>query len=474
MPDEDLVVSKSVMTVDGDNIAVSFGFTKVDKENRTVSGIATADNIDQEGDIIDFDGSKQAFKKWIGNIREMHGTKAVGKAVSHKEVVVKDSEGNVYQGFEVTSYISKGAQDTWEKILDGTLQGYSIGGRVLEKVKEFHKTNGKVVNRIKKYALTELSVVDNPCNPLAQFTMIKTVGGKPELSDVFVENDTVFYCETDEIAKIGEADCSVCGEPMHEIGFVQAADFTAEEVSKMIDSYELKKVVGEVKEDTLQNNNNYDNVDHMELTNDQKQSLIGKFATWLFNSSNTSTTSNNISYTFAVNTNTEMEDVSKTVEATEVEAETEGKEEVMEKNDTVAEEVTETVEEVTTEEVIEKAETVEEEVTTPALDLSSLLEEVKKSVSTAVAGAADGWKADFSVFGSKLDDLTGNVERVSKRLDDLEERVNSMGAVKKSIDADTSEEEEEVITKSAPVEDNSAWGNMFLPQGIIESLGYKN
>lgn len=465
---------KSTLSTDGENISISFGFTKIDKEKRTVTGVATADNIDLEDDIIDYAGSKEAFKTWVGNIREMHGTKAVGKAVSSKEVVVRDEQGNTYNGFEVTSYISKGAQDTWEKILDGTLAGYSIGGRVLEKVKEFHKTNGKVVSRVKKYLLTELSVVDNPCNPLAQFTMIKGVGGGDAEVTMVVDTETVFYCSKCEIAAVNDSECSGCAGDMAEIGYIESeAQFSAEVVNKMIGDYDLKKSERsgmvfsttniEAKEVShnniegvnLHNNNEDAIVNTMELTSEQKTTLMGKFAKWLFGAEGTE-------LTVPLAVAEETEEVTKAVEA-EVEAD-ETKEEIMEKSETT-EVATEVTEEVT--ETVEKS----VEATTPALDMNALVEAINKSVSTAVSGAADGWKADFSVFGSKLDDLTGNVERVSKRLEDLETRVDSMGAVKKSIDVEA-EEEVEVIEKSATSND-SLWGNSFVPQNVIEALGYQ-
>lgn len=465
-------IKKSVLSVDGDVMTVSFGFTKVDKRNRMVTGVATADNIDQEDDIIDFEASQEAFKSWIGNIREMHGSKAVGKAVNSKEVMVKAETGEVFSGFEVTSYISKGANDTWEKILDGTLTGYSIGGRVLEKVKEFHKSKGKVVSRIKKYVLTELSVVDNPCNPLAAFTMIKGVGGGDmTATDLVADTEIVFYCAKDELAKSGESGCSICGEEMVEIGFIESMDdFTSDTIGKMIESSDLKKQrdgeifttenieAREVSHDNLkgvnlQNNNESDKVLDMEFSEGQKETIMGRLSKFLFGSDDSNTS-----------TEIPVEGIEKSVEA-EAETAESDKEEVLmeEKNETVAE-------------TPEETETVTEEVTkseTPALDVSALLSEINKSVSSAVAGAADGWKADFSVFGSKLDDLTGNVERVSKRLEDLENRVDSMGAVKKSIDAETEVEEEVVIEKSAPAE-TSMWGNSFVPQNIIEALGYRS
>jgi hypothetical protein len=152
-------------------------FTKVDQERRVVVGIATADNIDKADDIVDFNASVDAFNNWIGNIREMHGPKAVGKALSYRPVDFVSEDGVEYKGIEVEAYVSKGAEDTWQKVLDGTLTGFSIGGMVQKVKAEYHTTMKKMVRRIVKYSLGELSLVDNPCNPAAQISVVKSYNG---------------------------------------------------------------------------------------------------------------------------------------------------------------------------------------------------------------------------------------------------------------------------------------------------------
>lgn len=153
---------------------LSFPIDMVKKEERIVSGIATADNIDKSGDIVEFEASLEAFKKWGGNIREMHAPIAVGKAISYEPVEITSDDGNKYRAIKVSAYISKGAQDTWEKVLDGTLKAFSIGGKVIEKIESTEKMHrGRPVNIIKQYMLGELSLVDNPANALATVDIIK-------------------------------------------------------------------------------------------------------------------------------------------------------------------------------------------------------------------------------------------------------------------------------------------------------------
>ena len=157
-----------------ENFNLSFPIDMIKKEQRIVSGIATADNIDKSGDIVEFSASLEAFQNWGGNIREMHAPIAVGKAVSFEPIEITSEDGTKYNAIKVDAYISKGAQDTWEKILDGTLKAFSIGGKIMEKIESAEKMfRGKPVNIIKKYTLGELSLVDNPANALAIVDIIK-------------------------------------------------------------------------------------------------------------------------------------------------------------------------------------------------------------------------------------------------------------------------------------------------------------
>jgi len=156
------------------NFTLDFPISFIKKEERIVVGIATADNIDKTGDVVDFEASLEAFENWAGNIREMHSPIAVGKAIKYEPIRVKSEDGEEYNAIKVEAYISKGAQDTWEKVLDGTLRAFSIGGSIVEKKMDSTRMfRGKPVNIIKKYRLGELSLVDNPANALATVDIIK-------------------------------------------------------------------------------------------------------------------------------------------------------------------------------------------------------------------------------------------------------------------------------------------------------------
>ena len=80
-----MTISKAQWDSDGDNLRLSMPFSKVDKERRMVSGFATLDNVDKQNDIVTTDASLKAFKKFRGNIREMHQPVSVGIMVDFKE-----------------------------------------------------------------------------------------------------------------------------------------------------------------------------------------------------------------------------------------------------------------------------------------------------------------------------------------------------------------------------------------------------
>lgn len=157
-----------------DNLNFSFPITMIKTEQRIVCGVATADNVDKSNDIVDFSASEIAFKNWQGNIREMHAPIAVGKAISYKPLKLKGEDGQEYNAIQVEAYISKGAEATWQKVLDGTLRAFSIGGRITKKeVMEGKMHNGRPISIIKEYDLGELSLVDNPANAMATIDLVK-------------------------------------------------------------------------------------------------------------------------------------------------------------------------------------------------------------------------------------------------------------------------------------------------------------
>ncbi len=134
--------------------------TRVDAERREIELCATSEALDAHGTIFDYAASKDAFTRWLGNVREMHERRAVGRRVA---VRCDDEARRVF----VRLRISRGAQDTWEKVLDGTLRGASIGASDVVWRRERRAVAGRSrwVNVATRYDLAELSLVDNPSNP---------------------------------------------------------------------------------------------------------------------------------------------------------------------------------------------------------------------------------------------------------------------------------------------------------------------
>jgi hypothetical protein len=133
---------------------IFFDIQKVDFEERIVKGYASTEAVDMAGEIV----SKQAiadalndFMKY-GNVREMHVNSAAG--VVEKAMVDE-------KGLYITAKVVD--DSAWKKVTTGVYKGFSIGGRVLS----------KVGNMITKLLLTEISLVDRPCNPEAVFDLYK-------------------------------------------------------------------------------------------------------------------------------------------------------------------------------------------------------------------------------------------------------------------------------------------------------------
>jgi hypothetical protein len=160
----------------------------------------------------------------------MHQPLAVGKMVSFREDKYFDPETKkFYSGVYVSAYVSKGAQDTWEKVLDGTLSGFSIGGRMNKYDDAYDDTTNSPIRIIKEYDLMELSLVDTPANQFANILSVQKVDGidvvKGDSLNVEIEN--VFWDPESGVVKISENDTEVSpttGNPMQNIGFVEKND----------------------------------------------------------------------------------------------------------------------------------------------------------------------------------------------------------------------------------------------------------
>jgi hypothetical protein len=168
-----------------ESLSVYLPITRVDATSRMVTGQATVEKPDAYGTIFGY--YPDAWLKWRGNMREQHDPKkAVGKAI---EVIPDDQERAIY----VTSKVSRGAQDTWLKIEDGVLSGYSasiipdeeFGNDPRKWPKKQYE--GREYPYLPRYTVAETSYVDNPATPGCNISLVRADGFLSEVIDTTVE-----------------------------------------------------------------------------------------------------------------------------------------------------------------------------------------------------------------------------------------------------------------------------------------------
>jgi len=431
-------ISKSTWNNSEKKVSLSFPIAKVNKEKRTVSGFATLDNIDRHGDIVTPEASEKAFARFRGNLREMHQPIAVGKVMSFSTKEFLDPETNKsYKGIYVDAYISKGAQDTWEKVLDGTLSGFSIGGNIVEAGYEAGDSEDNRV--IKDYELMELSLVDSPANPLANIFSIQKNSDGMSVNGMAVDTEieNVFYCADDQIATTSSNEnlnCVACGDSMKAIGWVEKSDSQkGDSIMKTVASYFAKDDAPDSNHSaTTQDSDSVTSQDTINLYPDQNKIKQGI----------------EVKKNLSEGGNEEMAD--ETInEATPV--------------DEVVEEFAETPEAVEGDDSVEKAATVSE-IPVDELDFVKMVDDLKTELTSieknyaeraATAGdmfsAVEDIKKSIDDFGTKTTDLSNNVADVVKRIDSLEKRIDAYEgatAVQKSVGVENTTTDDTKITKS--------------------------
>lgn len=145
---------------------------KVDEDTHMVWGVATSEVPDSEKEIADYEGCKKAYTDWatetlaktadgadpsLGNIRVMHQLVVGGKAI---KIEFNDAAKSVLLGTVPAN------DEVWELIKGGFLRGYSHAGKYAWKKPEGEFTRYAPV-------ISEVSYVDRPANPEANFDAIK-------------------------------------------------------------------------------------------------------------------------------------------------------------------------------------------------------------------------------------------------------------------------------------------------------------
>ena len=179
-----------------------------------VKGIATDDTLDLDQQICDPAWLAKAMPDWmaIGNIREMHQSKAVGKALEMEQTGT---------GFAVEAKVVD--KDAAMKVEEGIYNGFSIGIKNARVVKDSKAPGGRIVDG----QIVEVSLVDRPANPSAVIEIAKSVDGvliKGVAVDKFAEgteiHDDAIASEV-PVSQSGAArsdsflPCSSCGGTGH-------------------------------------------------------------------------------------------------------------------------------------------------------------------------------------------------------------------------------------------------------------------
>ena len=421
-------INKAHWTTDGDNVRLSMPLTKVDEGRRIVSGFASLDNLDKQDDIVTTEASMEAFAKFRGNIREMHQPSAIGKMVSFKEEKYFDPESKkFYKGVFVSAYISKGAQDAWEKVLDGTYTGFSIGGRMNKWDDAYDEGLEKSIRVIKEYDLIELSLVDSPANQFANIMSVEKVDGVNTITgssaNTIVEN--VFWDEESGLITVSENETELSplsGEEMKNIGFVEKNDSEKTTMIKfLVDSAKGIRTIKIAKEDNPMTENTdvvadaTSEVEKVEVAPEAPAEIVA--------------------------------------ETPEVAADV-----VTEKSDAAVEEGTAP----SIEEVTEKADEAIVEVASATAEVAKAVSDIQSSVTNALSDLA----ATVKAMQSNVDAITKSLESVTAEVKEVKGSFNEFGKTVDAVVADTAFRKSgdlgEIVQESPKVIQKSLWGGRFL------------
>ena len=436
-----MIISKAHWDTEGEQLRLSMPFSKVDKERRTVSGFATLDNVDKQDDIVTTEASIKAFKKFRGNIREMHQPSAVGKMVSFKEDKYYDPDSEkMYNGVVVSAYISKGAQDAWEKVLDGTYTGFSIGGRMNKWDDGYDEKMDKQIRIIKDYDLVELSLVDSPANQFANIVSVEKVDGVDVVKGMDTVIENVFWDKESGVVMVSENDSEVSpttGNQMQNIGFVEKTD---NEKTNMI-----KFLVASAK-----------GTDTSKIQKEENP----------MTKSTKNTTEEIVEKTDVVVEDVQVApEAEATVETAEVTKSEDVVAEATSSDNQITEEVTK-AEEVVVEE-IEKSDSVVEEVKTEEVSKNDeVIAEAVTEINNTLTSAFSDLVATVKSLQEQVNAITKSIDAVSQDVSAAKDEFNEFGKRVDAVEADTAFRKSgdlgEIIQEQPEMVEKSLWGGRFL------------
>ena len=130
-----------------------------------VKGLATDATLDLDEQICDPEWLKEAMPEWfkIGNIREMHQSKAIGKAMEMEQ----SGTGYVVEAKIVDAEAAR-------LVEEGIYTGFSVGIKSARVEKSADAPGGM----IRSGKIVEVSLVDRPANPSCVIELAKSVKGE--------------------------------------------------------------------------------------------------------------------------------------------------------------------------------------------------------------------------------------------------------------------------------------------------------
>jgi len=155
-----------------DEVSIFCPLVKVDSVKREVWGVVTAEELDKDGEICDYETTAPYYKEVVDEmskatdgqnifpLRAMHGLIAAGKGIS---IEFRDPAKEIYMGFKVVD------DSEWKKVEENVYTGFSQGGRYIKRWKD-----GEVIRYTAKPG--EVSLVDMPCLTRAHFSYVKSDG----------------------------------------------------------------------------------------------------------------------------------------------------------------------------------------------------------------------------------------------------------------------------------------------------------
>jgi phage head maturation protease len=162
------------------DVRLNFPILKLDEEKREVWGYATTEALDKQNEIVEFEASRKAFDEWtsrmskttggesLGNVRELHQPKAVGKLISYQPI--KEKRG-IWVGVKLSN--SDDGRNALQKVKERVLTGFSIGGTKAKREPYIDLATNTVIQRVTEYTMAELSLVDNMANDDCAVKLVK-------------------------------------------------------------------------------------------------------------------------------------------------------------------------------------------------------------------------------------------------------------------------------------------------------------